>query len=112
MSPLPVDDGYGNLLDLRGQLIATAADILESLALTPRLANAQVERMIAGVRPLVEAFEASVMAAHTSSARGYAMGDLPKEQKEAYDRAGHALRLLDALYGPKAVLTPPAGVGG
>lgn len=95
---LAVDDHYDELLKVRGVMIVNLADTAEAVALAPGLSQVQARRMIDGMRPLLEAFEASVTAAHTSSSVHYSLGDLPVDQSKAYARTKHAITLLDRLY--------------
>lgn len=93
------DEGYVNLVHIRGEAIKDIASVLMDAAINPDLQKEQVERLIAGARPIIDAWDLSVRAAHTSSHSDYARRDAPIEQQEAYARALHAIRIMEALHG-------------
>ncbi len=84
---------------IRLALIDSLTPALRTLVTTPGLTVDDATR--AALRKTLLAYEALVEAGSTSSSPGYALRDLPAEERDSHAGALHLLNVLDQLHGPK-----------
>lgn len=90
------------LIAARQSAIYALATQAEIALLDPSPQGNTGPQIVCGFRALLDGYVATVAAAHTSSRDTYALRDLPASEKESYERAVHAVRILEQVY-PLAV---------
>lgn len=94
MSALTTGHAVGNVL------IRSLAEQAEALVLDPKPGD-RVEGVINAMGEALTAYESLVKATHTSSSAYYAFDDLAINEKNDYNRAKHAVQVLQRLHGPQ-----------
>lgn len=87
-----------SLVVARRSTIFALATQAEIALLDPSPQSNTGSRMVCGFRALLDGYIKSVMESHTSSNATYALRDLPVDERESYERALHAIRILEQVY--------------
>lgn len=82
-------------------LIHDINDMLRAMVDDPDTKQPSAEEVVVAARALLSAWGGLLEASSTSA--GFAVRDLRPPEADAYDRAMHRMRVLDAMYMPRDV---------
>lgn len=89
-------------MEIITRIASTARELILHPDLTSRVANnSKIEDVVNALGDELKAYEAVVVAHHTSSHQMYALRDLPQAEAEEHQSATHCIRTLKSIYGPQ-----------